>query len=246
MVLSINNLKNFNNGFLTSVSKLTDSCILKFEKDTVSCIASNNDNTVVYYSNIKQDKNFINDNLVVLNIPDVKKLIKIFSCIEDNNVSLNLENNNLSFSSSYFKFKYHLLEDGIIVVPKINISKIFSLQFNTSFDVYKNELQNILKASTIALDITKLYVYSDTASIFCDFTDNSRHNVDSIAVKITDKFEGDKIAQPVPINFEIIRLVSSIKSAKISVRYNNNLGVFLFDVEEFGYQSKYVVSALVN
>lgn len=246
MVLKIHNLKNFNNGFLNNISKLTDSCILKFEKNDASCIASNNDNTVVYYSSTNQDDSFISDNLVTLNIPDVKKLIKIFSCIEENSIQLNIENNNISFANNYFKFKYHLLEDGIVVVPKINVSKIFALQFNTIFKIRKNELQNILKASTIALDVTKLYLYSDDKGIFCDFTDNNRHNVDSIALKITDAFEGDNIKQPVPINFEIVRLISSSKSNELNIRYNNSLGVFLFDLEESGYTCKYIVSALVN
>jgi hypothetical protein len=246
MALTIQNLKNFNNGFLSGISKLTDSCVLKFEKNTASCIASNNDNTVVYYSDISQDSNFIDDKLITVNVPDVKKLIKIFSCIEDNKVELNLLNNNVSFSSNYFKFKYHLLEDGIVITPKINVSKIFSLKFSTAFTINKVELQNILKASTIALDISKLYLYSEDSSVFCDFTDNSRHNVDSIALKISDSFTGDKIAQPVAINFEIVRLISSAKSNKLSVSYNSSLGVFLFDLEESGYQCKYVVSALVN
>jgi len=246
MVLKIYNLKAFNSGFLYNISKLTDSCILRFEKNEVSCIASNNDNTVVYYSSSNQDTPFINDNLVTLNIPDVKKLIKIFSCIEDNNIQLDVENNNISFANNSFKFKYHLLEDGIIVVPKINTSKIFALQFNTTFKIKKNELQNILKASTIALDVTKLYLYSDDTGIFCDFTDNNRHNIDSIALKITDTFEGDKIKQPVPINFEIVRLISSSKSNALNINYNNSLGVFLFDLEEPGHTCKYIVSALVN
>ena len=242
MVLKIYNLKTFNNGFLYNISRLTDSCILRFEKNEVSCVASNNDNTVVYYSSSNQDTPFINDNLVTLNIPDVKKLIKIFSCIEDNHIELAVENNNISFANNSFKFKYH----GISVIPKVNISKIFALQFNTTFKIKKNELQNILKASTIALDVTKLYLYSDDTGIFCDFTDNNRHNIDSIALKITDTFEGDKIKQPVPINFEIVRLISSSKSNALNIKYNNSLGVFLFDLEEADYTCKYVVSALVN
>jgi len=246
MVIKIENLKSFTNGFLSSISRLSDSCVLAFEKNTASCISSNNDNTVIYYSNVDQKNNFISDNLVKLNIPDVKKIIKIFTCIEENNCEFNLENNNISFKSNYFKFKYHLLEDGIIIVPKININKIFSLNFTTTFKIEKNDLQNILKASTIALDISKLYLYSEEAGIFCDFTDNSRHNVDSIAIKVSNSFEGEKISQPVAVNFEIIRLISASKSSSLNIKYNNSLGVFLFDLEESGHTGKYVVSALVN
>lgn len=245
MVIKIENLKSFTNGFLSSISRLSDSCVISFEKNIATCLSSNNDNTVIYYSNVEQKNNFINDNLVKINIPDIKKLIKIFSCIEDTACEFNLENN-ISFKSNYFKFKYHLLEDGIIIVPKININKIFSLNFTTTFKIEKNDLQNILKASTIALDISKLYLYSEESSVFCDFTDNSRHNVDSIAIKVSNNFEGEKITQPVAINFEIIRLISASKSSSLNIKYNNSLGVFLFDLEELGHTGKYVVSALVN
>lgn len=246
MVLKIEALKSFTNGYLTSISKLVDSCVLSFEKNTAFCVCSNNDNTVVYYTSTSQKNNFINDNLVTINVPDVKKLIKIFSCIEEDSQELILENNNISFKSNYFKFKYHLLEDGIIIVPRINVKKIFSLEFSTNFNIKKIDLQNILKASTIALDISKLYLYTENSNVFCDFTDNNRHNVDSIAIKISDEFIGDKINQPVAVNFEIVRLISSSKSNSLNVKFNSNLGVFLFDLEESGYSGKYVVSALVN
>lgn len=246
MALKIENLKNFTNGYLSNIAKLTESCVLSFEKNIASCIASNNDNTVIYYAKIEQKNNFINDNLVKINVPDIKKLIKIFTCVEEDTQSFDLENNNISFKSNYFKFKYHLLEDGIVVVPKININKIFSLEFSTIFKIGKTELQNIIKASTIALDVTKLYIYCEDNNIFCDFTDNSRHNVDSIAVKVSDSFTGEKITLPVAVNFEIVRLVSSTKSNALNIKYNSTLGVFLFDLEESGYTGKYVVSALVN
>jgi len=246
MDLKIENLKNFTNGYLSSIAKIVDSCVLSFEKNNAFCVASNNDNTVVYYASTAQKHNFINDKLVTLNIPDVKKLIKIFTCIEEDTQTFVVENNNISFKSNYFKFKFHLSEDGIIVVPKININKIFALEFSTNFSIKKLDLQNIIKASSIALDVTKLYIYTEEESVFCDFTDNNRHNVDSIAIKISNEFNGEKLKQPVAINFEIVRLVSSSKSNSLNVKFNSQLGVFLFDLEESGYNGKYVVSALVN
>jgi hypothetical protein len=244
MDLKIENVGDFTNTFLSNISKLSESCILKFEDGVASCIISNNDNTIINFSNYKQKTQYTEKNIQI-NIPDVKKLIKIFQCLADSNVKLELNSNNIAYTSKSFKFKFHLLDDGIIASPKINVSKISSLEFNTQFNITKNSIVNILKASSIALDVSKLYIFSEDG-IFCDFTDNSRHNVDSIAFKISDVFMGTEIKTPVPINFDVMRIISSIKSPGISVKYNNKLGTFLFELEDSSYTSKYIVSALVS
>jgi len=244
MDFTIENVESFTNTFLSNISKLGDACILKFENKLANCIISNTDNTVINYSCYEQKNSFLEKD-VHINIPDIKKLIKIFQCLPDSKVVLTLNNNNISYTSNSFKFKFHLLDDGIIASPKINVNKISALEFNTQFSITKSSIVNILKASSIALDISKLYIFSEDG-IFCDFTDNSRHNVDSIAFKIADVFMGNEIKTPVPINFDVMRIISSIKSPGINVKYNSKLGTFLFELEESPYTSKYIVSALVS
>ena len=245
MDFKIDNVKVFNGVFLSNISKIADSCIIKSEKNNLTCIASNPDGTVISYTLLNQKNNFT-ENEKVLNIPDVKKLTKIFTCIDDNVLNLKLDTNNISYNNSNFKFKYHLLEDGIISTPKVNVDKISKLDFNTTFTINKQSLNNIIKASSIALDVTKLYIFTEDSSVFCDFTDNNRHNVDSIALKICETYQGDKIGSPVPINFEIIRIISSQKFNTLNVKFNSKLGVFLFDLEDQECSSKYIVSALIN
>lgn len=245
MDFKIDNVEAFNNVFINNISKITDTSIFNFNKNICSCITSNSDNTIINFSKFQQTSSYF-DIDTKLNIPDIKKLIKILSCISNDTVILKYDKNNISFSSSNFKFKYHLLDDGIISTPKINVDKISSLEFNTSFEISKSDISNILKASSIALDITKLYIFTENNKVFCDFTDNSRHNVDSIAFKISDEVKGDEIKSPVPINFDIIRVISSSKTNKTKVKYNNKLGTFLFELEDSTYASKYIVSALVS
>ena len=52
-----------------------------------------------------------------LNIPDINRLIKVFSCIDNDNIDIELDNNRLRYTSDNINFKYHLLEDGIITTP---------------------------------------------------------------------------------------------------------------------------------
>jgi hypothetical protein len=245
MDFKIDNVKIFNGIFLSNISKISDSCIIKSDKNNLTCVASNTDGTVISYTHLNQKNNFT-ENEKVLNIPDVKKLNKIFTCIDDNIVNLKLDTNNISYNNSNFKFKYHLLEDGIISTPKVNVDKISKLDFNTVFAINKQALSNIIKASSIALDVTKLYLFTEDSSVFCDFTDNNRHNVDSIALKICDDYQGEAISSPVPINFEIIRIISSQKFNTLNIKFNSKLGVFLFDLEDQECSSKYIVSALIN
>jgi hypothetical protein len=245
MVLKIDKLKDFTNIYLNNISKLSDSVVLAFDNNSSSALSSNTDNTIISFNSTIQKNKFV-DTQIKFNIPDIKKFIKILSCINSENTNLEFESNNIKYSSSDYKFKYHLIEDGIISSPKINVDKISALTFNTIFCIDKAFLSNIVKASTVAADISKLYLYTEENSVFCDFTDNNRHNVDSIALKISENYDGDKIPTPVPVNFEIIRLLVTQKPTKISIKYNNKLGVFLFELEESNCVSKYIVSALVN
>jgi hypothetical protein len=242
MEIKIPNKIEFLDCFLNPLSKLSDSATLKINDNKITSITSNNDNTVILFT--KFDLESSTSSEVSLHIPDCKKLIKLLTCTDENSVTLKLDKNYLTFSNSDLKFKYHLLEDGILSSPKVNVDKIEKIEFNTTFKLTKLSLNILLKASTIAMDVSKLYLYTDNTTVFGDFTDNSRHNVDSLAVKIANEFTGDQITQ-VPINFDIIRLIIS-KTNDISVKYCSKLGVFLFTVEDKLFTSKYIVTALVN
>jgi hypothetical protein len=59
-----------------------------------------------------------------LNIPDIKKLVRVVECIDADELQFDINSNNLQYISDSFKFKYHLLEDGLMKLPSINIKKI--------------------------------------------------------------------------------------------------------------------------
>ena len=64
------------------------------------------------------------DDSVTLNIPDISKLINAINCINTDELQLEYESNSIKYSSPDISFKLHLLEDGIISTPAVNIVKL--------------------------------------------------------------------------------------------------------------------------
>ena len=60
-------------------------------------------------------------------------------------IELNISSNNISYNKDGYKFRYHLLDDGIIKQPSLNIDKVNKLTFDTSFEVKENNLSTIFK-----------------------------------------------------------------------------------------------------
>jgi len=241
MEIKIINKESFLFNYLTQISKITDSCVLEINEDKIFCKVSSGDNTIILFSNYNTDNKI---EKIILNLPDCKKLIKLLSCINSENITFKLEKNCLTYSSEDIKFRYHLLEDGLVTTPKVNVDKVNDIKFDTNFILTKSAISNLIKASSINSEVDKLYLYSNNTFLMGDFTDNSRHNIDSLAIKIATNYDGAPIKSPVPINFEIIRQLTSTNN--VSVKYCSNLGVFLFEVEYPNVISKYLITALVS
>jgi hypothetical protein len=127
MNISIHDKNAFVNSFLTPIGKVTNSAVIKVEKNSFSSLIATSDNSIILsaiYSNQNNADEFS------LNIPDISKLIRILSVIDATAIELNLDKNNISYSSKNIRFKYHLFEDGIIVSPRLNVDKLLSLEFN--------------------------------------------------------------------------------------------------------------------
>jgi len=147
--LKIKNKKDFVSNFLGPVSNLNDACILSIESNRMSCTLASADATIVCKSTIEVDTDLDN---VKLNLPDIKKMVRVLDIIPSNEIELQVNENNISYNKNGYKFKYHLLDDGIIKQPNLNVEKIKKLDFNTKFIVKENELNTLFKGSSFATE----------------------------------------------------------------------------------------------
>jgi hypothetical protein len=243
MNISIHDKNAFVNSFLTPIGKVTNSAVIKVEKDSFSSLIATSDNSIIL-SAIYSNQN--NTDELSLNIPDISKLIRILSVIDATAIELNLDKNNISYSSKNIRFKYHLFEDGIIVSPRLNVDKLLSLEFNGKYTLIYNNLQNLIKGSTIATDSNKIYLSYKDNVVTGELTDKARPNVDSYGLVISEDYTGIQLNSSIPLNFEVFRIISSMKFKELNCSFSSKTGVYVFDANLGNVTMKFIVSALAN
>ena len=127
MILKIKNKNDFVDKFLSPISKINENAVIKVNTDKITSLITTNDETLILYVVYAYEST---ETLQCnLNIPDINRLIKVFNCIDDDNINIELDSNRLRYTSDNINFKYHLLEDGILTTPSVSFDKIKQLNF---------------------------------------------------------------------------------------------------------------------
>jgi hypothetical protein len=243
MNLVISNKDSFLNNFLIPLSKVVDSAVLKVEKTKITSLISTNDNTIVVNAVYNDDEI---EYTGILNVPDIKKFCRIVACIEESSITFKVDANNISYTSPTIRFKYHLYEDNIISVPKLDMEKLKRLSFDAKFSLQIQAISALIKGSTIATDTNKIYLTVKGSDVYGDLTDQSRANTDSYGMRLTEDYSGTAFSKPIPLNFEIFRIISYMKFKTIDIQLVTKMGVMVFDIALDSSNIKFVVSALEN
>jgi len=241
MDLKIQNRNTFINNFLSPLNKINENVIVQRHKnrdnELVSLISSS-DGTLILYCTYKLEYSIDDINL---SIPDIGKFVKVLNCVQSDSINLVYDTNCLIYKSDDIKFKYHLLEDGILTSPPVNIEKIKSLDFNFSFKITYDVIINLLKGSTFTVDTNKIYFYLENDCLYGQLTDKQKHNIDSYTQLLTKSYKGD-LSEPLPLSFEVIRTLSSIRFDSVNVSVNTENNVFVFDISDDSYKLSYIAS----
>ena len=125
MLVNIIDRERFIRSFLTPLSKMSESACVSVYKNRVQSIVNSPDNSLILYATRDCDNSqTVTDNPITLNIPNVNKFINLLSCVNTDDVQVVYDQNKIVCTSGDLKFQYHLLDDGILKVPSINIEKI--------------------------------------------------------------------------------------------------------------------------
>ena len=225
--------------FLDAISKINDTgVIFDIKNNKISSLVSSIDSTLILYSEYLSKSSFED----VLNIPDVKKLRNVLDTVDEDTINLTINSNNIQYSGSGVKFKYHLYEEGFITKPNVNLGKISKFKFDIKFNLDKPTLSRLFKGSTFASETNKIYFYTEKGNLMAELTDRSRHNTDNFTIGLgTADFNLD----PIPVNLDNIRLLSGINN-EFEVKINTEYGVIVFDIEDKDIKLKYIISALTQ
>ena len=237
--------KAFADNFLNIISKAVDVASIKATKDGLYVVCNKPDTSIILLGKYNHALDIEEE--TTLNIGDIKKLLRVIECIEEEEVTFKINSNHLLYKSNTMQFKYHFLDDAI--VPKVSLKKekIESLELDTFFDIEYKKLQEILKASSFTTDTNKIYLYGQPDGIYCELGDKEKSNTDNITLKVVDKIEGQPLTQSLPFNLDIFRVLSGVKFDKARVGINLKFKVMSFfvkptDETEF----KFIISGLVK
>ena len=228
--------------FLESISKINESTILTtHEGDTglISSLVSSADNTLILYGEMSGVTSNYNGSI---NIPDIKKLVRVIDSIDTKDLLLSINNNSIEYRGKSLKFKYHLYEDGFLSKPSINVEKIKSFTYDIKFTLKKESINSIIKGSTFATETNKLYLYTQDGRLKGELTDRARHNTDVFAL---DLGEADFDLSPLPVNFDNIKLLSFI-GEDINFGINTEYGVTVIDISNNNIKLKYIITSLTQ
>ena len=244
MIFTIPDREDFLNNFLTPLSRITDSAVLKLTANNISAIIAKSDNTLAVYAVYN---NILSGIEKLLNIPDLKKLCRVLSCIEEKGCALDISSNHISFESNTVRFKYYLFEDNIIKTPKqISLEKLKEIPFDGSFTIPYTSVTSLIKGSSIATETNKIYISFKDNEVFGELTDKTRANTDSYGIRISEDYTGEPIYTYTPLNFELFRIISCMKYKVLTANIASKRGLLILDTGNDATSMKFIVSALQN
>jgi hypothetical protein len=210
--------------FLDTISQINESAIFNVKGGLLSSLVTTPDRTLFLYGELDGVESSINRNL---NIPNIKRLVRVLDSIDGENLEFIIENNNIQYKSTALKFKYHLYEDGFIAAPPagmVDKVKNFAGSSGISFEITKESLRSIIVGSAFATGSDKLYLYTEEGRLKGELTDKVKCNVDALTIDLGPL---DHEISPLPFTVENIKIIETL-SDKISCKItptNNVLAV---------------------
>lgn len=243
--------KSYLEKLLKPVNRLTESCVLNVNEDSLYTICSSLDNTVILYAKAKLPINITPN--IRLNLISIKKLLSGLECLGDNGeFSIESDVNFIKCQNTDHEtrektfFKYHLVDDSVVKEAPVNINKISSLKFDTEFFISTGKIKQLMSGYAFASDLTKIYFSTKDTNVVAEINDKTLQNVDHINLVVASKFSGQPIEEPIPLNLEVFKNLAHCKT-DIKVRLNTQYKVFIFqNTEEESVELKYIISALVK
>lgn len=247
------NKRCFSNDFLKPIHKVADRGIFTITKDGVDCLSCSSfdkkDQTIILYSKYISDFE-LSDGVesVKLNIPNVNKLINVLSFLNEEDITLSVDNNSISYKSTQtgVSFRYHLLEDGVLEAPTVKMDNVYKMGFNFECELSNDTLKTILKGSSFADQTNKIYLYT-AKNKFCGIlSDDSLQNTDNITFELAESYVGDDIRKKLPMSLEIYRVISSLNFDLVKLKINTEKGIIMFEVSGQNHLLQYIVTSLVK
>ena len=233
---------------LKPLSRLLDDCVLTIEDGKLEALAQVDSGAIIVYSSYPVDVPEGTKEKII--IKDISKLISVLNCVKGKELNMTIEEYSMKYDSDDFKFRFQTFEEGTVLEPKqLKKEKLNNFAFNTSTDLNASIFYDILKASSYIKDNkAKLYFYTKVIDgnkgLYCDITDKTITNSDSVTIKLSNDVEGDDINTPLICDSEHIRKMNISRSSRIKMYFNTKRGFTIFDFHDDHGKVRYVLPTL--
>lgn len=229
------------NKFMAPISKVSEKCVISIFPDHIQSLVTTSDSNPILYAKVITPCDIGDEKEVTLNVPDINKLTRMLNCIDSDEIELEINSNSMEYKSLNIKFKYHLLEDGVIAKSPVSVEKLNALTFDTDFVIDKEKASDIMKGTTFASDSNKLYFYMKDDKVYAELTDREIANTDSVSYFITDKFNGTEVKKAILIKLEKFKMFYGLKE-DIVTKINTKKRIIMFKFKGDDYTLQYIVS----
>lgn len=230
--------------FLTPVSKISNECSIYITNSNIYTLVGDDSRGIILYCNSKINTSVAPDASLKINIKDITKIERVFKCISDDEVELDLDDNLsvLKYSSDEVSFKLHLINENVVKRVALGYDKLSKLTFDTEFKLPTDKLPDILKGRLFTSESNKIYLYTKNSCVYGELTDKSSPDLDSITYKLAESYTGDHIVNPLPFGLEFLGLISGVKSPEINIKVNNTYKIIMFEITDDDNTLKYIIS----
>ena len=249
MILPIQNRDNFIKSFLNPISRLAPNCTLTVQDrptSTHDCggykMSGQSDATTEEISTVVHNNSNIflkasyqmkrgSSNGCTLCLPDTIKLIKILSCLEEEDFNLEYKENCITYNSGKgSKFKYHLFDDSLALKSPFDFDRIKQIKEWSHFTLTREKNNSILKALPFVTENSKIYLTNEDENVSAELTDKKLQNVDSYTALIGEDFVGDSIPGELILDVELFRLIATLNFEECKVYINNEFKMLKLDI----------------
>lgn len=229
----------------TPLSFVAEKVVISIKDSKITTCTTTPDGMIILHL-IKQVETDLDDvNFNIVDVKRLKNLLESATDLEDND-QLVLKGNVLQYKSKKWRFKHHLLDDGILKSMQINSKKIKEFGNKTSFTLTKENLKEIVKLKSLNPTCEKVYFkFTKDDGVVAVVTDYVITNSDEMSVEVCKDFDGEENSMGCPVYFEMIKILSQNRNVdEYKVKYNG--GAFLIQAVSDGVLLSYIVSEIKN
>jgi len=234
------------NKFLSPISRITEECSIHITPENLYALVNDLSGNIILYTELTTKTN-LTDNFV-LNVKDVRKLSRVFECVQHAVLELEVDDNAsvMKYKTPELSFKLHLVNENVIRKCQLSLEKLNKMRHDTTFELKGEQLNEILKGSMFATETNKIYFFTKDDTVYAELTDKATQDIDSVTFIVTSEIEGEMIATPLPFSLEVLRLLSGQKPDSITVKINNTYKLIEFLITTDVSKTRYIIPAFVK